>query len=134
MKKAIFQAVVVSTVTVWMAGAAPAWAADAVASPACAAKRQAIEAQLAHATARGRTQQAAGLERALAANQAHCTDAQLQAERAKDIEEAQEKVAKRQEELAHARAKGDAKKVADKTAKLEEARAKLQEAQAPLPH
>ncbi|THT99379.1 DUF1090 domain-containing protein [Lampropedia puyangensis] len=107
-------------------------AALAQASPACEAKRAAIEAQITQANAQGRTQQVAGLEKALAANKAHCTDAQLAAERDKDIQQALQKVAEREQELSEAQAKGDAEKMAKRRAKLQEAREQLTEAQKPL--
>ena len=101
-------------------------------SPACEAKRANIEAQIAEATAKGRTQQVDGLKRALAANQAHCTDASLAKEREENIQKAQEKVAEREKSLAEAKLKGDADKIAKKQAKLDEARRALTEAQQPV--
>lgn len=101
-------------------------------SPACEAKRANIEAQIAEATAKGRTQQVEGLKRALAANQAHCTDASLAKERDEDIQEAQEKVAEREKSLAEAKLKGDVDKIAKKQAKLDEARRALTEALQPI--
>lgn len=101
-------------------------------SPACEAKRANIEAQIAEAVAKGRTQQVEGLKRALAANQAHCTDASLAKERDEDIQKAQEKVAEREKSLAEAKLKGDADKIAKKQAKLDEARRALTEAQKPI--
>ena len=47
------------------------------ASPACAAKHAAIQSQIEEASARGRSHELAGRQRALAANQAHCSDAAL---------------------------------------------------------
>lgn len=103
-------------------------------STACGIKQQNIEAQLAQANAAGRSHQAAGLERALAANQAHCSDVVLEQERQEAIEKAQHKIAEREQELVEAQAKGDTKKIARKQNKLEEARQELLEAQQPLPH
>lgn len=108
----------------------PAFAADA--SPACAAKRAAIEQQLAEARARGNTQQIKGLQRALKANIAHCTDASLAKEREAQIAKAQREVAKRERDLREAERKGDAQKIATRKAKLEEAQHELAEAQKPL--
>ena len=103
------------------------------ASPACAAKRAAIQSQIEEASARGRSQELAGLQRALAANQAHCSDASLAKAREADIRAAQEKVAEREKSLAEAERKGNAKKIAKRKAKLAEARRDLAEAEKPLP-
>lgn len=111
--------------------AGTAQAADA--SPACAAKRANIESQMSEARARGRTQQLRGLERALKAHQANCTDAALGKERDNDIAQAQRKLAEREADLREAQGKGDAKKIATRQAKLDEARRALAQAQQPLP-
>ena len=110
--------------------ALPAFAAEA--SPACAAKRADIERQISEARARGNTQQVKGLQRALKANIAHCTDASLAAERELQIAKAQRELAKRESDLREAQRKGDAKKIATRQAKLEEAQRELAEAQKPL--
>lgn len=112
---------------------AAATTAHAETSAACALKRQDIETQIGHAKAAGRSQQVAGLEKALAANQAHCSDASLEQERQEAIEKAQRKVAEREQELAEAQAKGEARKIADKQAKLAQARQQLAQAQQPVP-
>jgi hypothetical protein len=102
-------------------------------SPACEAKRANIESQISEATARGRTQEVAGLRKALRANKAHCTDKSLASEREKRIQQAQRKVDEREKSLREAQHKGDAKKIATRKAKLEEARRDLVEAEKPLP-
>lgn len=101
-------------------------------SPACDAKRSAIENQIAAATARGQKAEIAGLKRALAANKAQCTDESLAKERDLKIREAQKKVASREKSLAEAERKGNAKKIAARKEKLEEARHKLTEAEQPI--
>ena len=101
-------------------------------SPACEAKQAALETQISEATARGRSQEATGLQRALAANKARCTDAALAQERDADIRDARRKVAAREKALAEAERKGDAKKTATRRAKLEDARRALAEAEKPL--
>ena len=103
--------------------AMPAMAAEP--SAACEAKRANIEAQITEAKARGRKQELAGLQKALKANKAHCTDASLAAERDKQIKEARRKVESREKSLAEAERKGDPRKVAERKAKLDEARAAL---------
>jgi hypothetical protein len=125
MKALVFCAV--SALAAWTA---PTLAADA--SPACAAKRAQIEAQISEATAQGNKQQVAGLQKALKANKANCSDASLAAERDKQIKAAQKKVASREKSLREAEQKGDAKKIADRKAKLEAAKAELVEAEKPL--
>lgn len=116
----------------WALHAAPAQAAEL--SPACAAKRASIEAQIAEARAHGRKHELAGLKKALRNNQAHCTDRSLAKQREAQIRQAQRKLAAREQGLREAEAKGDAKKIADRTAKLEQARRELAEAEQPLPH
>lgn len=110
--------------------AGPAMAAES--SVACAAKRSDIESQLSEARARHRKQEIAGLEKALRANKATCTDASLARERDKDIRQAREKVAERERSLAEAERKHDARKIADRRAKLEEARRELARAERPI--
>ncbi|WP_349744119.1 DUF1090 domain-containing protein [Roseateles cavernae] len=113
-----------------MTSAAPAFAADR--SPACEAKRAAIETQITQAQARGRSQEVAGLNRALAANKARCTDASLAKERETRIRAAERKVAEREKSLREAEHKGDAKKIASRKTKLDEARHELTEAEKPV--
>lgn len=81
---------------------------------------------------RGHSQELAGLQRALAANQAHCSDAALAKAREADICAAQKKVAEREKSLAEAERKGNAKKIAKRKAKLAEVRRDLAEAEKPL--
>jgi hypothetical protein len=100
-------------------------------SAACAAKRAEIENQLAEANAHGRKHEAAGLQKALKANRARCSDASLARARDQDIKQARKKVAEREHSLAQARRKGDADKIADREAKLEEARQALARAERP---
>lgn len=114
-----------------MAAANTAWAQEP--SAACALKRQDIETQISHAKAAGRSQQVAGLEKALAANLAHCSDASLEQERQEAIAKAQREVTEREQDLAEAVQKGDPKKISSRNAKLEEARQELAEAQKPVP-
>ncbi len=110
--------------------AAPAQAAER--SPACEAKRASIESQITEATARGRTQEVAGLKKALKANLAHCTVQSLEAERQKKIKAAQRKVVEREKSLAEAEQKGKPDKIADRKTKLEAARQDLAQAEKPL--
>ena len=103
-------------------------------SAACAAKRARIESEIsqAQAQAQGRQQQLAGLQKALRANQSHCTDALLATERESDIQKATKKVTQREQKLAKAQAKGDSRKIASQQAELDESRSELAQAQKPL--
>lgn len=100
--------------------------------PACEAKRHSIEAQITEAKAHGNKQQLAGLERALRATTAHCTDAGLAREREARIRKAQQEVAQREADLAKAQKSGDTKKIDKRNEKLDAARRELEEAQRPL--
>lgn len=101
-------------------------------SAACEAKRARIEAQISQAQAAGNSREVAGLQKALRANKAHCSDASLAAERKREIRKATKKVAEREKELAKAKRKGDPDKIAQRQNKLDEARQELAEAQKPL--
>ncbi|KQP35671.1 DUF1090 domain-containing protein [Pseudorhodoferax sp. Leaf274] len=107
----------------------PATAAE---SPACAAKRSNIESQISEARARGRSQELRGLQRALNANKANCSDALLAREREERIAKAEREVAERESELREAERKGDKRKIARRADKLGEARSELAEARKPL--
>lgn len=85
--------------------AAPVLALANPPSAGCAAQRARIEAQIQRAQAEGHQQQLAGLRRALRANETHCSDASLAAERQRAIQKATQKVAEREKELAQAQRK-----------------------------
>ncbi len=72
MRTPIFIALLVST-------ALPATAAEL--SPRCAAKQADIEANISAATARGNTRELAGLNKALRATKANCTEESLKEEK-----------------------------------------------------
>jgi len=96
----------------------------------CAAKRLTLERQIAQAQAQGDAGRLAGLRRALAAVQAHCTDAGLRQQRLDVIQARSREVAERERDLRSAQAKGDAEKIQARTRKLAEARRELEEARA----
>ncbi|HFT1963356.1 TPA: DUF1090 domain-containing protein [Enterobacter ludwigii] len=98
----------------------------------CEAKRQDIEKQLNYARANGNDHRTAGLEKALAEVNAHCTDSGLRAEREADVREKTRKATAREQALAEARADGRADNIRKKERKLDEARAELEEARAAL--
>ena len=94
----------------------------------CAAKRQAISAQIEQAKAHGNSAQQAGLEKALSEVTANCTDASLKKERENKVLDAKHEVSRRQADLDKAMKKGDADKINKRKDKLAEARKELQDA------
>lgn len=96
----------------------------------CATKQNEIQKQIDEARAHNNQNRVDGLEKALRENKEHCTEAGLQAEKQKKIEEKREKVAEREQELKEAQAKGDHDKVIKKQHKLDEAKSGLKEAEA----
>lgn len=96
----------------------------------CAAKAQDIQQQIDYATQHGNHNRIAGLKKALSEVQANCTEAGLQAQRQKKIDEKQTKVTERRQELKEAHQTGNLDKIAKKQKKLAEAQAELKQAQA----
>lgn len=94
----------------------------------CAAKRQAISAQIEQAKAHGNSAQQAGLEKALGEVTANCTDASLRKERENKVLDAKHEVSRRQADLDKAMKKGDADKINKRKDKLAESRKELQDA------
>ena len=94
----------------------------------CAAKRQAISAQIEQAKAHGNSVQQAGLEKALSEVTAHCTDASLRKERENKVLDAKHEVSRRQADLDKAMKKGDAEKINKRKDKLAQSRKELQDA------
>ena len=94
----------------------------------CAAKQQAISAQIEQARAHGNAEQQAGLEKALSEVQAHCTDAGLRKEREQKVLDARHEVNQRTKDLDKAMKKGDAEKINKRKDKLAESKQELQHA------
>jgi len=94
----------------------------------CAAKRQAISAQIEQAKSHGNSEQQAGLEKALSEVTAHCTDASLRKERENKVLDAKHEVSRRQADLDKAMKKGDADKINKRKDKLAQSRKELQDA------
>ena len=94
----------------------------------CAAKRQAISAQIEQAKAHGNSEQQAGMEKALSEVTAHCTDASLRKERENKVLDAKHEVSRRQADLDKAMKKGDADKINKRKDKLAQSRKELQDA------
>ena len=109
--------------------ATPLLAAEEVAPlTGCAAKRQAISAQIEQAKAHGNSAQQAGLEKALSEVTANCTDASLRKERENKVLDAKHEVSRRQADLDKAMKKGDAEKINKRKDKLAQSRKELQDA------
>lgn len=105
----------------------------AEADPLCQAKLAQLEQKLALARKAGNSNQAAGLEKALAqARVVWCNDGDLLAKARQEVQQKQEKAQERLTELNEARQEGKADKIAKRERKLKEAQAELQEAQATL--
>ena len=94
----------------------------------CAAKRQAISAQIEQAKAHGNSAQQAGLEKALSEVTANCTDASLKKERENKVLDAKHEVSRRQADLDKAMKKGDAEKINKRKDKLAQSRKEVQDA------
>lgn len=120
------------TCALLMLAAPAAFAQKTSGATGCDAKAQHLQRQLEHARARGNTDRAAGLEKALYDVNAHCTDAGLKAEREDKVREKQRKVDERRQELEEAKADGRAEKISKKQQKLSKAQDELREAQADL--
>ena len=102
-------------------------------SAGCTARRADIEAQITQARSQGDPGRLQGLERALQANGANCTDSSLAAAQRRDLAAAKKKVVTLRAGLDKADRKGDPKKIADLRAKLDEAQAELERAQQAMP-
>ncbi|MBF8778886.1 DUF1090 domain-containing protein [Pseudomonas fulva] len=98
----------------------------------CAAKQDSIRKEIEMARERGHLFKIAGLEKALKENQAHCTDDSLRAARQADVRKAEQEIREREADLAEARAKGDADKIAKRERKLAESRQELEQARQAL--
>ncbi len=111
----------------------------AQAAQSCAAKRSALEKEIAIAQQYGNVHKVAGLKKALAEVNAHCTNASVVNDARKEVAKLEKKLAEKrndisglQADLKNAQARGDMKKVAKYQSKLAEKRADLQEIQQKL--
>lgn len=112
---------------------------SAQAAEICASKRAALENEIAIAQQYGNTYKIAGLKKALAEVNAHCTNGSGAPNARKEVTKLEKKlvekrndIAKVEADLQQARAKGDMKKVAKYQAKLAEKRGDLNEIQQKL--
>lgn len=100
----------------------------------CAKKIDQIKRQLDYAKAHNNTYRIAGLERALSETQANCTDSgeryRMESDIRKaqrEVEEVEEDIVERKDDIRQAQAKGDIKKVTKLQQKLRTDQAKLTE-------
>ncbi len=114
-------------VALFSIAACPAIAAER--GPGCAAKEAEIEANIAAATARGNKDEVNGLNKALRATKANCTEAGLKKEKEARIDKARREVAEREQDLAKAEKSGDVEKIGKRREKLAEARQELSAAE-----
>lgn len=111
---------------------AAAWADDAP-KVGCAAKLEAISAELAQAKAAGNQHKVDGLEKAYNEVSTHCDDDSLYAERAAKVAALEEKLTERQNELAKAIEEGRSMdKINKKRNKVAEVELELAKARAEL--
>lgn len=107
---------------------APAPAAPATAPvpvETCQSKREAIQRDITHAKDQGQAQRLRGLEKALAEVNAHCTDAKLQSDRLRRIQQQEQAVAERERELKQAERDGKPEKIERRKEKLADEQEKL---------
>jgi hypothetical protein len=105
----------------WAAGPLAAAATTADATGPCAEKARRTDADIAQAKAKGNAQAVAKLERARA-EMSHCSDDGLKAKRKMALEQAQNRIDRREAELKKAEASGDAAKIKKAQRNLESAR------------
>lgn len=99
-------------------------------SGGCDAKRASLEREITYAQAHGNANRVGGLETALAQVNANCTDALLRSAAQHKVDEAQQRVTRREHDLHEAKAQGKGvKKIADRQRKVDEAHAELERAQ-----
>ncbi len=105
----------------------------------CATKQAVLEKEITIARQFGNSNKIAGLEKALAEVNAHCTRASVAADARKDVEKLEKKLADKQSDirevqndLRQAQQKGDPSKIAKYQRKLSEKQTDLQEIQQKL--
>ncbi|MBU0900941.1 MAG: DUF1090 domain-containing protein [Gammaproteobacteria bacterium] len=98
----------------------------------CAAKIQAISAQLEIAKSHSNSNQQAGLEKALKEVENNCNDDDLRAKREAKVSKAEDEIAEREQDLREAQADGDQDDISKRQRKLQESRTELQQAREEL--
>lgn len=111
----------------------------AQAAESCGAKRAALEKEISIAQQYGNTYKVAGLKKALAEVNAHCTNASVSADARREVAKLERKLVEKRNDVAEveadlqqAKARGDMRKVAKYQSKLAEKRADLNEIQQKL--
>jgi peptidoglycan hydrolase CwlO-like protein len=111
----------------------------AQAAESCASKRAALEKEISIAQQYGNAYKVAGLKKALAEVNAHCTNDSVLSDARKEVSKLEKKLAEKrgdvsevEADLKKAQAKGDMKKVAKYQSKLAEKRAEMNEIQQKL--
>ncbi|HFZ8996848.1 TPA: DUF1090 domain-containing protein [Citrobacter freundii] len=100
------------------------------ASTLCQEKEQDIQKEISYAEKHNNQNRINGLNKALSELRANCTDSQLRTDHQKKISRQKEEVAERQQDLAEAKQKGDADKIAKRERKLAEAQDELKQLEA----
>jgi len=91
------------------------------ASSLCQEKEQDIQREISYAEKHNNHSRINGLKKALSEVKANCSDSKLRADHQRKIDEQKEEIAERRRDLAEAKEKGDADKVAKREHKLQEA-------------
>lgn len=91
----------------------------------CQEKEQDIQREISYAEKHNNQSRINGLKKALSQVKANCTDTRLRASHQQKITEQKKVIVERQHELAEAKEKGDADKIARREHKLKEAQEEL---------
>lgn len=102
----------------------------AQAASLCEQKEQKIQREIIAAENNDNQYRVDGLNKALSETRENCNDDTLRKEHQDKIAEQKAEIAKRETDLAEAKQKGDAEKIAKREEKLEEAKAELRESEA----
>ncbi len=107
-----------------------ALSASSYATTLCQEKEQNILKEINYAEKHHNQNRIDGLNKALSEVRANCSDSQLRADRQKKIAKQKDEVAERKHDLAQAKQKGDADKIAKRERKLAEAQEELKRLEA----
>ncbi|KFA59349.1 hypothetical protein A9G34_00600 [Gilliamella sp. Choc4-2] len=108
------------------------YASDHVEGLTCEGKKQAIEVGIEQAKNHNNIHKVEGLQKILKDIKNHCLNKDLEEKYKKKIQEKTDKVAKRTQELAQAKTKGDKQKITKQQIKLADAEQELNEVKAEL--
>lgn len=104
--------------------------AGSYANTLCQEKEQDIQREISYAEKHNNQNRINGLNKALSEVKANCSDSQLRADHQKKIAEQKNEISERQRDLAEAKQKGDADKIAKREHKLAEAQEELKKLEA----